>query len=447
MLRRFSLYGFLKNQQYYDPFMVLAFLQMGLSFTMIGLLIGFREVAVIIMEVPTGAIADLFGRRKSMILSFASYIVSFATFGSVGLAAAEGALEAGLVLPLLLVAMFFFAVGDAFRTGTHKAMIFTWLRIENRTDERTKVYGYTRSWSKIGSAVSVVLACIFVFATSNFIYVFFFSIVPYILNIVNFLGYPPEVDGGAKKENSIGEVIGHLREALAVSCRQASLRRLIFESMGFEGFFKASKEFLYPILKAAAIGLTAALLSGFTLSEEQRTIVLLGPVLVLLYVFSAVASRKAHVLVDHHGHEDTTAKWLWGVIALVFLALVPGMYYGVHAVMIAGFVALYIMQNLWRPVLISRFDAHSDEAKGATVLSIESLAKSTATMIFAPLLGFAVDTVTLMRDPTGAHAWYWPVGVGGAVIALGFFLTAKGSPAAPAAPADPGAQAEEAPVE
>ena len=35
MLRRFSLYGFLKNQHYFQPFIVLAFLQMGLNYTTI----------------------------------------------------------------------------------------------------------------------------------------------------------------------------------------------------------------------------------------------------------------------------------------------------------------------------------------------------------------------------------------------------------------------------
>ena len=81
MIRRFSLYGFLKNQQYYDPFIVLAFRQMGLSFFMIGLLIGFRAAATNMLEIPSGAVADLWGRRRAMILSFCAYIVSFAIFG------------------------------------------------------------------------------------------------------------------------------------------------------------------------------------------------------------------------------------------------------------------------------------------------------------------------------------------------------------------------------
>ena len=91
-----------------------------------------------------------------MILSFCAYIVSFLIFG----------LSASV--PLLFVAMLLFAVGESFREGTHKAMIFTWLRIHGRLDERTRVYGFTRSWSQIGSAVSVVLAALFVIAGDGY---------------------------------------------------------------------------------------------------------------------------------------------------------------------------------------------------------------------------------------------------------------------------------------
>ncbi len=422
MLRRFSLYGFLKNQQYYDYFLLLAFRQMGLSYFIIGVLIAFREIMINIMEIPTGGIADLCGRRSSMIFSFIAYIFSFAVFGVSGIAATESGLSQNTLVPLLLLAMFFFAIGDAFRTGTHKALIFTWLRIRGLTYERTKVYGYTRSWSKIGSAVSVVLACIIVFATSNFIYVFFFAIIPYILNIINFLGYPKEIDCKIGKKTSLRDIINHLKETLTVSVKQASLRRLILESMGFEGFFKASKDYLQPILMTAAIPLTATLFSGIQLSDEQKSVVLIGPVFLVLFIMSAFASRNAYRLVPGPDQEDKTARLFWGLSVLIFLALLPSMYFEIHWIMIAGFVMLYIVQNLWRPVLISRFDAHSDEAKGATVLSIESQAKSLSTMIIAPVLGLAIDIV---RDHGIGMSEFWPIGVFGVFIALGFFLTAK----------------------
>jgi len=109
MIRRFSLYGFLKNQRYFEPFIILFFLQQGLSFTQIGFLIAFRELFINLIEIPSGAVADLFGRRRSMILAFVSYIISFAIFGF------------SRDYWHFFIAMFFFAVGEAFRTGTHKA--------------------------------------------------------------------------------------------------------------------------------------------------------------------------------------------------------------------------------------------------------------------------------------------------------------------------------------
>ncbi len=421
MLRRFSLYGFLKNQQYYDYFILLAFRQMGLSYFMIGVLIAFREIMVNMMEIPTGGVADLCGRRNSMIFSFVAYIFSFATFGTCGVIAMETELSPYILVPILLLAMFFFAVGEAFRTGTHKALIFTWLRLQDRTDERTKVYGYTRSWSKIGSAVSVILACVIVFVTSNFIYVFFFAIIPYLLNIINFLGYPKEIDCQLVEKASLGDILRHLKETLVVSMKQASLRRLILESMGFEGFFKASKDYLQPILMAAALPLTAALFTEIQLSSEQKSVVLIGPVFFVLFLMSAYASRNAYRLVPEPGHEDRTARTLWGLGVLIFLALLPALYFEVHWIIITSFVVLYIVQNLWRPVLISRFDAHSDEAMGATVLSMESQAKSLSTMIMAPVLGLAID---LARTQGIGASEFWPIGVFGLVITLGFYLTA-----------------------
>jgi len=422
MLGRFSLYGFIKNQQYYDPFLILIFRQIGLSFFMIGILAGFREVMVNLMEIPSGAIADLFGRRRSMILSFAAYIVSFMLFGITGVAATNGFISMTTILPLLFVAMGFFSIGEAFRTGTHKAMIFTWLRLEGREDDRTRVYGYTRSWSKLGSALSVIIAALLVFATSNYVYIFFFSIIPYIMGIINFMGYPREVDGDTKKVTSAREVMPHLKEALSVSVKQSSLRRLVLESMGFEGFFKAAKDYLQPILKAAALPLTGALLLSESLSEQQQAALLVGPVYFVLYLVSALASRKSYVLVDKQGSEEQTSRLLWLISLLVLTALAPALYFCRFSVIILDFIALHVLQNLWRPVLISRFDAHSDEAMGATILSIESQAKSVSTMVIAPGLGYVVD---LMNTRSIGCLPFWPVAIFGAAVALTFFATAE----------------------
>ena len=293
MLFRFSLYGALKNQRYYDPFLILAFREKGLSFFQIGILIGFREVVTNLIEVPSGAAADLYGRRRSMIFAFSAYIASFVTF----------ALSNSLAL--LFGGMFFFGLGEAFRSGTHKAIIFDWLRFEGRSDEKTKIYGYTRSWSQMGSAISVLVAGALVFYRGNFTDIFWFSIIPYALNIVNFLGYPAALDGDRKSQVSLKAVFILLGKALKQLLQSALLRRLVIESMGFEGMYKACKDYLQPILKQTAIATPLFL----AFDAEKRTAVLVAGVYFVLYFLSAIASRHSHKIADWRGSDDGAARF------------------------------------------------------------------------------------------------------------------------------------------
>lgn len=422
MLLRFSLYGFLKNQKYYEPFLILAFLKMGLNFTMIGIIVAFREILINLMEVPSGAFADIFGRRRSMIISFLCYILSFSVMGICGLLAVDGHFSSTFLFVIILFAMIFFAAGEAFRTGTHKAIIFEWLSIQGRIDESTKIYGYTRSWSKMGSAVSVVFACIFVYISKNYVYIFFFSIIPYIINIFNFFGYPKTLDNDKIENVSLRDVYIHFKDSLRSSFTKPSLRRLIFESMGFEGFFKAAKDYLQPILKNAVVPLSALLFSTLVLNDEQKSVILIGPVYFILFLLSAVSSRKSHKLLKKHGDLTRTTVFLWLVFFIILSALIPVMYFGIHWMIITGFILLYIVQNLWRPVLISRFTTNCIKSSYATVLSIESQAKSASTMIIAPLLGVVID---LVRSKGIGECEFWPVAVLGALISFGFLINGK----------------------
>ena len=118
MIFRFSLYGFLKNLQFFDPFLILFFLSIGLTYLEIGTLIAIRSVLINLFEIPSGAVADLYGKKNAMVFSLSSYIISFTIFSF------------SKNFSMLVPAIFFFAVGEAFRTGIHKAIIFDWLKPE-----------------------------------------------------------------------------------------------------------------------------------------------------------------------------------------------------------------------------------------------------------------------------------------------------------------------------
>lgn len=377
MLFRFCLYGFLKDQQYFEPFWILAFRAKGLSFAAIGAMIGFRELCINLLEIPTGAVADVVGRRVSMVFSFLAYIGSFTIFATVDR------------LGLLFLGMLLFATGEAFRTGTHKAMIFAWLEHEGRVNEKTKTYGYTRSWSQLGSACSVLLAAGLVFGLRDYRWVFWFSIVPFVVNIVNLLGYPAYLDGPRRRTADLGGITRMLLASLRDCIRRRRLRRLLAESMGFEGVYKISKDYLQPILNAAALALQVLL----ALDDQRRTALLVGAVYFVLYLLSSVASRHSHALAEWSGSDERGAHRLWVLYLAFFLVLAGGLLTGVSSLAVAGFVVLAVLQNFWRPLLIGRVAGESSSEQMATILSVESQAKSLFAAVVAPLAGLAVDAI------------------------------------------------------
>ncbi len=406
MIFRFSLYGFLKNQRYFEPFLLLVLIDKGLSFTAIGLLIAIRELTVNCLEIPSGAIADLWGRRNAMILAFVAFIASFLLFGMAD------------HFPLLAGAMFLYGIGEAFRTGTHKAMIFAWLELQGRTDERTLIYGYTRSWSKLGSAFSVIIATAIVLFSHSYEYVFYVAVIPYLICLVNFLGYPSELNRSGDVRPSLANLTRKSVDTLRDTVRRRNLRRVVVEGMAFDGTFATVKDYLQPILVAAA-GLAAGrLLLVADLAPIQQSAVFIGAAYLVLHLMSASASRQAHRLVQVIGDERRAARVYWAIGAALFLAIAIGAYSAVLWAVIVAFVLLHVLQNLWRPVLIGRLAIQSDESQRATTLSIESMARRMLMMIIAPLLGWAVDVA---GDPSSGVA-FWPVGAVGAIIFVYFAI-------------------------
>jgi len=417
MIFRFSLYGFLKNQRYFEPFLFLAFLEKGLDFGQIGLLIAVRELTTNVLEIPSGAVADVYGRRLSMILSFVAYIAAFLVFGFASHS------------PLLYAGMVLYGVGEAFRTGTHKALIFAWLRSQGREHERLRVYGYTRSWSKFGSAASVALAAPIVLLSNSYEWIFFAAIVPYALNIVNFLGYPKALDERGDRERSVAEVFRHTGRTLAESARRPRLRRLFLEAMGFDGVFAAAKDYLQPVLEALALTLVASWIVADDWSDTQRAALLVGPVYFALHLLSGVASRQSHRVSERAGGDEPAARLAWVGSVLIFAVLTASALSGLLVGVVAAFVALYALHNIWRPVLISRIDEHGSSSQGASLLSVESQSRRAATMVIAPLLGQAVDAATV----AGSATPWWPIGVLGMVCSAAFLVTARRATTRPAA--------------
>jgi predicted MFS family arabinose efflux permease len=176
---------------------------------------------------------------------------------------------------------------------------------------------------------------------------------------------------------------------LQVAWQNRGLRRLVVEAAAFEGAFRSGRDYLQPVLQQAALALP---LLG-ALEEGRRSAVLIGVVYAALYLLSSVAARKSHRFATRFGGETTASGKLWLGLLMVYLLMIPAFSLSWTIWLVLSFLTLGVAQNLWRPMIISRFHGEAPEGREATILSIESQAGSLATVVLAPLLGLLADQV------------------------------------------------------
>ncbi|MBN2829243.1 MAG: MFS transporter [Candidatus Cloacimonetes bacterium] len=370
---KFCAYGFLKSLQFFEIFIILFLRERGLSFTDIGILYAIRETCVWLLEIPTGALADIIGRKKTMILSFSAYIISFVIF------------YLGYHFYILAVAMVIYAIGDSLRSGTHKAMIFDYLKHENMLQFKTQYYGYTRSASKFGSAFSALFAAFVVFITSDYGTVFLVTIIPYLLNILLIISYPKYLDKSSVHEKgfSLKDYTDTLKPVLKDNRVYAAFGMISV----FDGFFKSIKDYIQPIIKAAAV--TLVISTAF--NKNQNEAVTVGVVYFVLFILTAYSSRMGSTVAQSFKSERfylfITA--ISGALLAVFTgaALILRM----PVVSIIPFILIYMLQNMRRPSGVSLFADLTDSSVLATALSADALVQSISASVLAIVTGVLAD--------------------------------------------------------
>ncbi len=375
MLFKFSSYGFLKNLRFFEPFLYLFFLANGLSFTQIGILISIRETSTLLMETPTGLIADLTGRRRAMASAFASYIFSFIIFYQFS------------SFLLFIPAMLLFAMGETFRSGTHKSMIMEHLDEEDMSDRKVQYYGKTRSASRLGSALSAVLAGVIVYYFQSYNIIFLVTIFPYILAFFLMLSYPKSLDGEPSGV-SFESTISHLKGSFGQFFDYPDLGKMMVNASIYDSFFKISKDYLSPIIQSFAVGLPLLL---YIKNQDQRTAILVGVIYFFVYMNSFVSSRKSASLMDKIGNMSRALNVLYFIMALVFLAVALFLHFDIAFLAIAAFFFFFTLYNLRKPMVVGYLGDIIEPDTRATLLSGHNQLRSVVGIVIAPILGFLAD--------------------------------------------------------
>jgi len=154
----------------------------------------------------------------------------------------------------------------------------------------------------------------------------------------------------------------------------------------------------------------------------------IGAVYFVLHLLGSFASRGAGRLAEASGGEERSARLLWWMDLAAFALMAAGILAGLWSLVIGAFVLLAVLQNIWRPILVSRVASHADATQTATVLSIESQAKSLFLAAVAPLLGWSIDLIASSGD---GDLQFLPVAALGIAVSTLMLVTGRRSVAVP----------------
>jgi hypothetical protein len=289
--------------------------------------------------------------------------------------------------------MVFYALGDAFRTGTHKAMIFDYLKMKGWADQKAYYYGHTRSWSQMGSAISSLVGGFMVFYTGNYREIFIYTSIPYILNLLLISSYPVSLDGmrDSFDRHRVLENFKAVFKGFIDSFSRIRTLRIVSNLSLHTGFYQAVKDYLQPVLQTLA--LSVPLLLAY--NDQQRTAVIVGGVYFVIYMLTSYSSRKSGLFSSYFRSLD---KPLNITLAIGLISGVAcGLLYSIHLVYLSVvfFILIFLIENLRKPIGVSKLAGVTNLNYLATVLSAESQFHSLLTALLAPAIGFLADAAGL----------------------------------------------------
>lgn len=377
---KFCFYGLLKNLKFFEPYLLIYLLGMGMSFLKIGILYSIREIVTYIFEIPSGIFADNYGKKKELMTCFVFYIISFIFF------------FIGTNMYFLIIAMIFFGLGEAFRSGTHKAMIYSYLEEKNWFKHKAFVYGRTRSFSLIGSSISAFISIILILNLPSTRWIFLICIVPYILDFLLIWSYPDALDEIRESELSIKKFfetsVLHIRSIAS----NKPLRKLLVSSSLYDGVFKTIKDYIQPVLKTTIIAATITGLQGVTTDAKVK--IYLGIIYGVFYIFSSLASKNVYRL----NNIFDSGKWMsifFDIMAALSLILFISIKSKSTMTIIITFFILYVLKDARRPLFVDVCGDYMNKTERATVMSVDSQLRALFTVVFAPIFGFIADNYSL----------------------------------------------------
>lgn len=356
-LRLLYAYWFLREFQLWIPvWIVFLTIEQGFSLTAVTVAEGLFLVGVVALEVPTGAVADRWGRSISMALGAFFLGVSVLIFAFT------------TSFAVLLASFMLWSVASTLMSGADMALLFDTLKLGGRESdyERIAGRGAALNWSGVGVATLLggPVAALFDIRFT----IFLGAATCLVTSLIALSLWEPPHPRGDKPADP------YLRSI-----------RLAFEEVSATGDLRAV--ILLAGVAMAALHGVQYLVQPFLVDRDIEV----GVAFSLLQVPLFAAGMLGALLAARVAGQNGTRRALFvvpliGAGGCVTLALTPGM--GAYA----AFPVVVLVGSMLHPLSTGYVNRRVGSERRATVLSMQGMVMSLVMAAMVPALGFATDT-------------------------------------------------------
>lgn len=355
---KFYIADFFASFEFAAAIFVLYLISNDFSMTQVLILQSFFTVSIFLLEVPSGVFADLFGLKKTLIISQICVIIGFILYGLFS------------TFFTFMIAEFFIAMAWALNSGTDSAFIYNTLEQIKKDGNFKKVMGRIQSLSMISYGISAAIGG-YLASLVGYRNLFFITAIFFTLSLlVMFSLVEPKIFRKVKDRN----YFKHLKEGVSYAFKNQKIKRYVIYISVFGALMYMLFFLIQPYYEKGGLSLT---LIGIGVSGY--------------FFFNALGFYLTDYISRTFEDKDDLLIYMLFIISALFIILkFVNVYFG----MIIIFTIMFF-SSIKELIVDNEVNKHSAPSHRATILSVKNMGKSLVYTICGPILGYITDVFSL----------------------------------------------------